>query len=157
MNSARGISLTAARVLLSLGRDKVLPYSQWFQIVKLGEPVWGLALSLVVALLAGLVQLGSTAAFNSLLGSATIFYELTYGEWRVCFPETAGIHRAGIPVLVMLIGGRRKLNAHLPDRGFNLGKWGVVINLFALFFVVESCVIFCFPATIVSEPVRSCQ
>jgi amino acid transporter len=79
MNSSRGICLTAARVLMSLGRDNVLPRSDLFQIVKLGEPIYGLCLSFMVALLCGLVQLGSTAAFSSLLGAATIMFQLTYG------------------------------------------------------------------------------
>jgi amino acid transporter len=82
MNSARGVCLTAARVLMSLGRDEVLPCSGIFQVVKLGEPIYGLLLSLCVSLVCGLVQLGSTAAFSSLLGSATILFEITYGERR---------------------------------------------------------------------------
>jgi choline transport protein len=82
MNSSRGISACASRVLLSMGRDNVLPFSKSFEIVKMGEPLVGLALSTVVAILLGLVQLGSTAAFNSLLGSATIMFQFTYGGFK---------------------------------------------------------------------------
>jgi hypothetical protein len=50
----------------------------------------------------------------------------------------------------MLLGGRKKLNKLFPDRLHNLGKWGVVCNVVAIFFVCQSIVIFCFPATMVS-------
>jgi hypothetical protein len=48
-----------------------------------------------------------------------------------------------------LLGGRKKLDQYMPARGFNLGRWGVVCNLVGCFFVVESCVIYCFPAAMV--------
>lgn len=50
----------------------------------------------------------------------------------------------------MLLGGRKKLDQYMPVRGFNLGPWGVVCNVVGCFFVVESCVIYCFPAAMVS-------
>jgi hypothetical protein len=50
----------------------------------------------------------------------------------------------------MLFGGRTKLNKAYPNRTSNLGRWGVPCNLISLFFVVQSCVIYCFPATLVS-------
>jgi len=80
VNSVRGIVITASRVLMSLGRDNVLPYPKvWGHTVR-GEPVAGLAISIIVPLLCGLVQLGSASAFASLLGAATIVFELSYGE-----------------------------------------------------------------------------
>ncbi|KAK1925230.1 amino acid/polyamine transporter I [Papiliotrema laurentii] len=136
MNSSRGISACASRVLLSMGRDNVLPFSKSFEIVKMGEPLVGLALSTVVAILLGLVQLGSTAAFNSLLGSATIMFQFTYV----------------MPPVMMLLGGRKRLNEYMPGRTFNLGKWGIVANVISCFFVLEGCVIYCFPASLPVEP-----
>jgi hypothetical protein len=37
-----------------------------------------------------------------------------------------------------------------PDRLHNLGKWGVVCNIVAVFFVVQALVIYSFPAGMVS-------
>jgi len=65
--------------MLSVARDDLLPRSESLQMIWRGEPVMGLAVSTFVALVLGLVQLGSTAAFNSLLGSSVILFQFTYG------------------------------------------------------------------------------
>ncbi|OCF40042.1 hypothetical protein I317_06180 [Kwoniella heveanensis CBS 569] len=131
LNTCRGISMGASRVLLSLARDNVLPYPKVWCYTYRGEPIVGLAVSLLVPLSCGLVQLGSTAAFNSLLGAAVIVFQVSYV----------------IPPALMLFGGRRQLNRDFPQRTSNLGRWGVVCNLISMFFVLQSCVIYCFPAT----------
>lgn len=41
-----------------------------------------------------------------------------------------------------------------PNRLHNLGRMGVVYNLIAVFFVVQSIVIYCFPAQLVSASWR---
>ena len=48
---------------------------------------------------------------------------------------------------MMMLGGRTKLNRLFPDRLHNLGRWGVVCNFVAVFFVLQALVIYCFPAT----------
>jgi len=50
----------------------------------------------------------------------------------------------------MLLGGRTRLNKMAPNRLHNLGRMGIVYNLIAVFFVVQSIVIYCFPAQLVS-------
>ncbi|KAK6911064.1 hypothetical protein I203_105099 [Kwoniella mangroviensis CBS 8507] len=131
MNSVRGITLTGSRVLMALGRDKVLPHLELWSITFRGEPVYGLGMCVLVPLICGLIQLGSTSTFNSLTGAATIVFEISYA----------------VPAALMLLGGRRKLNLAAPGRTSNLGRWGVPCNLLAVFFVLQSCVIYCFPAT----------
>ncbi|WWC88938.1 uncharacterized protein L201_003853 [Kwoniella dendrophila CBS 6074] len=126
-----GITLTGARVLMALGRDNVLPRPQIWSITFRGEPIYGLALCVIVPLICGLIQLGSTSTFNSLLGAATIVFEISYA----------------IPAALMLLGGRRKLNQASPRRTSNLGRWGIPCNLVAVFFVIQSCVIYCFPSS----------
>ncbi|OCF39128.1 hypothetical protein I317_07069 [Kwoniella heveanensis CBS 569] len=130
-NATRGNTISASRCLMAFARDEMLPYKHLFMVVRLGEPVWGIVLSVFIALLVGLVQFGPAAAFNSLLGGSTIFFFISYT----------------IPCACMLFGGRRRLNKLFPDRQHNLGRWGVVCNLIAIFFVVQSIVIYCFPAT----------
>jgi choline transport protein len=80
VNSVRGIVITAARVLLSLGRDKVMPKAEMWTHTWRGEPIYGVLLSVLVPLLCGAVQLGPSSAFNSLLGGAVIVFELSYGK-----------------------------------------------------------------------------
>jgi choline transport protein len=80
INSVRGIVITSSRVLMSLGRDNVLPYARVWEKTIHGEPIVGLGVSMVIPILCGLVQLGSASAFSSLLGAATIVFELSYGE-----------------------------------------------------------------------------
>lgn len=77
-NATRGNTISASRTLLAFGRDGMLPYGHYFTVVRLGEPVWGIVLSVIVSLLVGLVQFGPAAAFNSLLGGATIFFFISY-------------------------------------------------------------------------------
>ena len=48
---------------------------------------------------------------------------------------------------MMMLGGRTRLNRLYPDRLHNLGRWGIVCNLVAVFFVLQALVIYCFPAT----------
>ena len=78
-NATRGNTISASRALLSFARDGMLPYPHLFTYVRLGEPVLGIVLSVVVALIVGLVQFGPAAAFNSLLGGSTIFLFISYG------------------------------------------------------------------------------
>lgn len=49
-----------------------------------------------------------------------------------------------------MLGGRSILDSAQADRLWNLGRYGLPCNLVACFFVVQSIVIYCFPATQVS-------
>jgi hypothetical protein len=66
--------------MLSIGRDSGLPYSALFLRIRSGEPIWGLVVSSIVPALGGLVQIGSSAAFNALLGTAVILLQVSYSE-----------------------------------------------------------------------------
>lgn len=88
-NAVRGIAMTASRVLLAFGRDGMVPYGKAFTHLVCGEPVLGTVVTVVVALIVGLVQLGPEAAFNSLLGSAAITAFMAYGTSLPCPPIRA--------------------------------------------------------------------
>lgn len=79
-NAPRANCIGVSRILLSFGRDEMIPYHNWFTVVKLGEPIWGIVLSVVISLVLGLVQFGPAAAFNSLLGGATVFSFISYSK-----------------------------------------------------------------------------
>ena len=145
---SRGCQLTAARLMLALGRDRGLPRSKIFTRVRSGEPIWGLVVSTVVPLLAGMVQLGSSAAFNALLGTAVILLQVSYSK-SSCHSRHLVVDRSllVIPVILILWGGRAQLDKSHPDRRSNLGRYGTACNLVACFFVLQSIVIYCFPAS----------
>ena len=55
----------------------------------------------------------------------------------------------GIPCLVMLLGGRARLNQLEPGRLHNLGPvLGPICNIVACFFTLQAIVIYCLPAVL---------
>ena len=88
-------------------------------------PLWGLVLSTVVDCLLGLIYFGSTAAFNSFTGVATICLSCGYG----------------LPILVSVLR-RREL---LRGSTFSLGRFGYTINIVCLVWIVLAVVLFCMP------------
>lgn len=80
----------------------MIPFHNWFTVVKLGEPIWGIVLSVVISLVLGLVQFGPAAAFNSLLGGATVFSFISYSRLYP-FRHRAGL-RNSYPLFVHAVG-----------------------------------------------------
>jgi len=80
----------------------------------------------------GLLYLGPTVAFNAYVASTTIFLNLSYA----------------LPVMLLLIRGRRILEQHQPI-AFSLGRvWGPIANWTGVIFVGVTSVFFCFPAAL---------
>jgi amino acid transporter len=129
-----GALTAASRCTYAFARDGAIPgYHLWRRVnKKLGMPVWALALSTVVDCLLGCIYFGSSAAFNSFTGVATICLSMSYG----------------VPVLVLLVR-RRELVKGSP---YSLGKFGTLINIICVVWIVFAVVIFCMP---VSLPVDS--
>lgn len=124
-------SLTAAsRCTYAFARDGAIPFSNLWGSVSpaLQIPLWGLVLSTVVDMLLGLIYFGSTAAFNSFTGCATICLSCSYG----------------IPILVSLLRGRKAVK----HSTFSLGKFGFFINWLTILWIVLAIVIFCMPVAI---------
>ncbi|KAK5688131.1 hypothetical protein LTS10_000109 [Elasticomyces elasticus] len=88
-----GALTASSRCTYAFARDGAIPGSRWFGTTnkRLGIPLWGLVLSTVVDCLLGLIYFGSTAAFGSFTGVATICLSLAYG----------------LPILVSVLRGRR--------------------------------------------------
>lgn len=128
-------SLTAAsRCTWSFARDGGLPGRCWLgsTSAKLEIPFWGLVLSTVVDMLLGLIYFGSTAAFNSFTGVATIALSCGYG----------------FPILVSLLRGREPVK----HSTFSLGKFGFAINVICLCWISLAIVLFCMPVSIPVTP-----
>ena len=124
-------SLTAAsRCTYAFARDGAIPGYKWIGTTnkKLNIPLWGLVLSTVVDMLLGLIYFGSTAAFNSFTGVATICLSCGYG----------------LPILVSVLRGRKMVK----HSTFSLGKFGFAINILCLCWILLAIVLFCMPVSL---------
>jgi amino acid permease (GABA permease) len=124
-------SLTAAsRCTYAFARDGAIPgFRLWRKVnTRLDVPVYAILLSAAVDCLLGLIYFGSTAAFNSFTGVATICLSTSYG----------------LPILISMIRGRRDLK----DSTFSLGAFGYAINAVTVCWIVLAVVLFCMPVSL---------
>ncbi|CAF1252123.1 unnamed protein product [Rotaria sp. Silwood1] len=128
-------SLTAAsRCLYAFSRDGAVPGSSiWSKINKRYDvPLHALLLSTLIQGLLGLIYLGSSAAFNAFTGVATICLSASYA----------------LPVFILLFRGR-----YLVDSApFHLGKFGYVINIITILWILLAIVLFTMPTAIPITP-----
>ncbi|GAB7352953.1 hypothetical protein MBLNU459_g3527t1 [Dothideomycetes sp. NU459] len=129
-----GALTAASRCTYAFARDGALPGSSlWARVdQRLGIPLWALVLSTVVDCLLGLIYFGSTAAFNSFTGAATICLSTSYG----------------LPILVSVLRGRRAVK----HSTFSLGRFGFAINIITLCWITLSVVLFCMPVSLPVTP-----
>ncbi|KAF2085829.1 amino acid permease-like protein [Saccharata proteae CBS 121410] len=125
-----GALTAASRCTYAFARDGAIPGSRlWKRIDKRFEiPLWGLVLSTAVDCLLGLIYFGSSAAFNSFTGVATICLSTSYGG----------------PILVSIIRGRKQVK----DSSFSLGRFGLAINIFTILWICLAVVLFCMPVSL---------
>ncbi|KAJ5682327.1 hypothetical protein N7462_005492 [Penicillium macrosclerotiorum] len=124
-------SLTAAsRCTYAFARDGAIPgFRLWRRVnKKLDVPVWAVLLSALVDCLLGLIYFGSTAAFNSFTGVATICLSTSYG----------------LPILISMIRGRQDV----ARSTFSLGRLGWIINGITVAWIVLAVALFCMPYTL---------
>jgi amino acid permease (GABA permease) len=124
-------SLTAAsRNLYAFSRDNAVPGSKiWSKINKrYNVPLNGLLLSTLIAGLLGLIYLGSSAAFNAFTGVATLCLSASYA----------------LPVAILLFRRRHVVK----DAPFHLGKFGYIINISTILWILLAIVIFTMPTAI---------
>ncbi|PHH71256.1 hypothetical protein CDD80_5407 [Ophiocordyceps camponoti-rufipedis] len=125
-----GALTAASRCTYAFARDGAIPgHRLWSRVNKrLDMPLWALALSTLVDCLLGCIYFGSSAAFNSFTGVATICLSTSYG----------------VPVLVSLVRRRK----HVRDSPYSLGRFGPLINAICLVWIVFAVVIFCMPVAL---------
>lgn len=124
-------SLTASsRCTYAFARDGAIPGSGlWSKVDKRFDiPLWALTLSAIVDCLLGLIYFGSTAAFSSFTGVATICLCTSYG----------------LPILVSVLRGRK----HVQHASFSLGKIGFITNITTLLWIVLAIFLFCMPTNL---------
>lgn len=125
-----GALTASSRCTYAFARDGAIPGSRWFGTTneKLGIPLWGLVLSTTVDCLLGLIYFGSTAAFNSFTGVATICLSCGYG----------------LPILVSVLRQRKMVQSST----FSLGRFGYTINIICLCWISLAIVLFCMPVSL---------
>ena len=125
-----GALTASSRCTYAFARDGAVPGKRWFGETsdRFGIPLWGLVLSTVVDSLLGLIFFGSSAAFYSFTGVATICLSCAYG----------------VPILVSMVRGRKKVK----NSTFSLGKFGYLINGICVGWISLAIVLFCMPVSI---------
>jgi amino acid transporter len=128
-------SLTAAsRCTWALARDGAIPgHTFWAKVhPKLELQVNAIILSALVNCALACIYFGSSAAFNSFTGVATICLSASY-----C-----------VPILVSLIRKRELVKSS----SYSLGKFGPFINGVTIVWIFFAIVIFCMPVAIPVTP-----
>ncbi|ODA77011.1 hypothetical protein RJ55_07528 [Drechmeria coniospora] len=125
-----GALTAASRCTYAFARDGAIPgHTLWRRVdSRLDVPLWALALSTVINCLLGCVYFGSSAAFNSFTGVATICLSTSYA----------------VPVLVSLVRRREAVK----NSAFSLGKLGPLVNVVCVVWIVFAIVIFCMPVSL---------
>lgn len=125
-----GALTASSRCTYAFARDGAIPGSKlWAKVdPRFDIPLLALTLSAVVDCLLGLIYFGSSAAFSSFTGVATICLATSYG----------------LPILVSVIQGRK----HLQHANFSLGRFGMAINITTLLWIVLSIFLFCMPTNL---------
>ncbi|KAK2809980.1 hypothetical protein FQN50_003394 [Emmonsiellopsis sp. PD_5] len=125
-----GALTAASRCTYAFARDGAIPGSRlWRKVSKRFDvPLWGLILSTIVDCLLGLIYFGSSAAFNSFTGVATICLSTSYG----------------VPILISVVRGRK----HVKNAPFSLGKFGYAINIATICWIALAIALFCMPVSL---------
>ncbi|KIK57873.1 hypothetical protein GYMLUDRAFT_262748 [Collybiopsis luxurians FD-317 M1] len=125
------INTTTSRATWSFARDKAIPFHNiWSHVndIRGGVPIPALLLSLIIQALLGLIDLGSTTAFNSFVGIGIICLTASYA----------------MPVAISLGNGRKDI----LDAPFKLGRWGPLFNVLTVLWVLLQMVLLSMPLTI---------
>lgn len=129
-----GALTAASRCTYAFARDGAIPgYKLWRRVnTRLDMPLWALALSTGIDCLLGCIYFGSSAAFNSFTGVATICLSTSYA----------------VPVIVNLIQRR----SAVKNSPYPLGKFGYAINSVCAVWICFAVVIFCCPVSLPVDP-----
>lgn len=125
-----GATTAASRYTYAFARDGAIPGCHlWSRINKRLElPLWATVLNTTVSMLMGLIYFGSSAAFNSFVGTATICLSTSYA----------------MPIFISLI----RLRKPVQGSAFCLHPFGYIINAVSVLWIFFSIVLFCMPVAI---------
>jgi amino acid transporter len=126
------ITVAASRCTWAFARDDAIPGAKLFARVdsRLGVPVWALALTTVVQILLGLINLGSTSAFTAFVSVGVIALAVSYA----------------IPIGISFLWNKR---VEVSQARWNCGPViGPVANVLALVWIAFEVVLFSMPTAL---------
>ncbi|EEP81302.1 conserved hypothetical protein [Uncinocarpus reesii 1704] len=121
---------TASRLTWAFARDNALVCSNFINRMHptLHVPVWAILANCFVIFIIGCIYLGSSTAFNALIGTGLVLQQITFS----------------IPIALVLY--RKRASRWLPsDRKFNLGLFGWAANVVTCAFGILVLVFYDFP------------
>ena len=137
--------LIGGRTTWAFARDNGLPFSEYFSKIdqSTGMPLRATLLSACLSMMYGAIYVGSSVAFQSIVGSTIIMLFLTYGMYPFSGVVQVNWHMItlAIPQTVLAVRGRQ----HLPPRPFDLGKLGWYLNALAPVLVIFLTAFICLP------------
>lgn len=122
--------LTASRLTWAFARDNGLILSRHIGRMhpSLDVPVWAIVFNSTVVFIIGCIYLGSSTAFNAIVGTGQVLQQITFG-----FPAALLLYR-------------RRSVVWLPStRSFKLGWFGWIANVLTLVYAFVVLVFFSFP------------
>ena len=125
------ITVAASRCTWAFARDDAIPLAGlWSKLDKRhGTPIWALALTTVVQMLLGLINLGSSSAFLAFVSVGVISLAVSYG----------------IPIAISLFHRRREVNAARWTMGSAVGPF---VNVVAVAWILFELVLFSMPTAL---------
>lgn len=126
--SVIGCVFAGSRLVWSFSKSGAFPFAEWLSKVnrRLKVPLNAVATFGVLSAIVILLILGPSTVLNALLGSAVILISVAYT----------------MPIVLLLFKGRSVLP---PNRSFNLGRAGIVVNSLALCWISLVVVFLSFP------------
>lgn len=117
--SSLGLMASASRLIWAFARDDGLPFPKYFSHVdsRFGIPVRAILWSALVIALLGLINLGSTTAFNAMVSLALLGQYTTY-----------------LLPTIFILGRRISNKKSIPFGPWELGRWGIPINVITIAF-----------------------
>ncbi|PHH64140.1 hypothetical protein CDD82_1804 [Ophiocordyceps australis] len=125
-----GCTTAASRTTWAFARDGAIPGSKWWMKVnrKLDVPLNAMLLSSAVQLILGLINFGSSAAFNAFTGVGVICLTASYAT----------------PIAISLWSGRKEVRTGQ----FYLGPIGILCNIVAIAWSLLALPLFCMPSVV---------
>ncbi|EMC93957.1 hypothetical protein BAUCODRAFT_216276 [Baudoinia panamericana UAMH 10762] len=127
-----GFVASASRQAWAFSRDHGLPLSKVFRRVdaRWAIPVWTIALTGVINALLGLINIGSSVAFNAIVSLVVSSYLSSYL----------------IPIVLMIMKRLRGERVQLGP--WTLGRWGLPINIIAAAYTLMTVIFTFFPVAL---------
>ncbi|KAI1337679.1 amino acid transporter [Xylariaceae sp. FL0016] len=125
------ITVAASRCTWAFARDNAIPLAHvWSKIdERHGTPIWALALTTLVEMLLGLINLGSSSAFLAFVSVGVISLAVSYG----------------IPIAISLTYRPHEVNA----ARWTMGKTaGPIVNVLAVIWIIFEVVLFSMPTAL---------